>query len=274
MSKKFLTQHLNQVSAHRRSGTEKKLAEQKAILTANPPNFRQSENTALKEQQDRIAQEQLVLKAKQAVVIRENEVYRLQQESATKERIVCEQLKKEKEQVVQQVIALRIEQEIVDKANITLKLEQEQATRDHKAFRESQQNTAKMQEALELERDQLASEERETFAQEREALRIEREAVAKERISLREEQERAVENEEALRERQQNITKMQEALELERERIVKEQQEREQLAKVRAEQEKTKAEINIPVQELLVAEKGVDADDDYYIVPLAGEDNN
>lgn len=115
MSKKFLTEHINQVLTHRRNSAEKKLAEQNALLATNPPNFRQSENTALKEQQDRIAQEQLILKAKQEVTIRENEVYRLEQESASKKRIAQDQLQKEKELVEQQAIDLRIEQEKISR---------------------------------------------------------------------------------------------------------------------------------------------------------------
>ena len=153
MSKQFLTQHLNQVLTHRRNSAEKKLAEQNALLATNPPNFRQSENAALKEQHDRIVvQEQSVLKEKQAVTIRENEVYRLQQESAIKERIVCEQLQKEKEQVAQQVIALRIEQEKISREKIALREEQDAI--EQEAFRERQQ----IREALELEREQLARE--------------------------------------------------------------------------------------------------------------------
>jgi hypothetical protein len=116
MSKKFLTEHINQVLTHRRNSAEKKLAEQNALLATNPPNFRQSENTVLKEQQDRIVvQEQLVLKEKQAVTIRENEVRRLQQESASKKRIAQDQLQKEKELVEQQAIDLRIEQEKISR---------------------------------------------------------------------------------------------------------------------------------------------------------------
>jgi hypothetical protein len=217
MSKKFLTQHINQVFTHRRNSTEKKLTEQNSLLATNPPNFQQSENAALKEQQNRIAQEQLILKAKQAVTIRENEVYRLEQEAATKERMAQEQLRKEKEQVEQQGIVLRIEQEIVEKGKITLKLEQEQIllrikeqeSREQEAFKENQQ----IKEVLELEREQLV-----------------------------------------------RMQRMQ-------------QEEKDQLARARVEQEKIKEEINIPIQKLLVAEIEVN-DEDYYIVPLTGEDNN
>jgi hypothetical protein len=217
MSKKFLTQHINQVFTHRKNSTEKKLDGKNAPITITPPNSQQNENAVLKEQQGRIAQEQLILKAKQAMTIRENAVYRLQQESANKERIVCEQLKKEKEQVEQRLITLRIEQEIVEKGKITLKLEQEQIllrikaqeSREQEAFKENQQ----IKKVLELEREQL---------------------VIMQRVQ---------------------------------------QEERDQLARARVEQEKIKEEINIPIQKLLVAEIEVN-DEDYYIVPLAGEDNN
>jgi hypothetical protein len=217
MSKKFLTEHINQVFTHRRNSAEKKLTEQNSLLATNPPNFQQSENAALKEQQNRIAQEQLILKAKQAVTIRENEVYRLEQEAATKERMAQEQLRKEKEQVEQRLITLRIEQEIVEKGKITLKLEQEQIllrikeqeSREQEAFKENQQ----IKEVLELEREQLV-----------------------------------------------RMQRMQ-------------QEEKDQLARARVEQEKIKEEINIPIQKLLVAEIEVN-DEDYYIVPLTGEDNN
>ena len=238
MSKKFLTEHLNQVFTHRRNSAEKKLTEQNSLLATNPPNFQQSENAALKEQQDRIAQEQLILKAKQAMTIRENEVYRLQQESATKERIVCEQLQKEKEQVAQQVIALRIEQEKISREKIALREEQDAI--EQEAFRERQQ----IREALELEREQLAREK---------MLLIAEQKKAEERIN-ESMQELAVRNEEALREGKQNIDKRQEAVELnlKREKIVTEQQ--------------VQNELEGPVLE--------GEDEDYYFVPLAGEDNN
>jgi len=213
MSKKFLTEHINQVFIHRRNSAEKKLAEQNSLLATNPPNFQQSEIAVLKEQQDRIAQEQLVLKEKQVVTIRENEVYRLEQESATKKRIAQDQLQKEKELVVQQAIALRIEQEHLAREKLALTEEQERVARNEEVFREKQQNMVRTQEAFELERDQLV--------------------------------------------RMQRV----------------QQEERDQLARARVEQEKIKEEINIPIQELLVAEKEVN-NEDYYIVPLAGEDNN
>jgi hypothetical protein len=271
MSKKFLTEHINQVLTHKKNSAEKKLAEQNALLATNPQNVQQTETPSLKEKLDHIVvQEQLVLKEKQAVTIRENEVYRFEQEAATKERMVREQLQKEKEQVEQQVIALRLEQEKIAKEKISLRLEQEQVLLriqeqdaiEQEAFRERQQ----IREALELEREQLAREKMLLIAEQKKAEERINESI----------QELAVRNEEALRERQQNIAKMQEAFELnlERERIAKEQQvqqeERDQLARARVEQERIKEEINIPVQ---IAEHEPE-DEDYYIVPLAGEDNN
>jgi hypothetical protein len=214
MSKQFLTQHLNQVITHRKNSAEKKQAEKNALLATTPPDSRQIENPSLKEKLDHIVvQEQLVLKEKQAVTIRENEVYRLEQEAATKKRIAQDQLQKEKELVEQQAIALRIGQE----------------------------------------------------------------HLAKEKLALTEEQERVARNEEVFREKQQNIARTQEAFELEREQLVRmqriQQEERELITQERREQEEKRAAINIPlpIQEIVELEPG---EEDYYFVPLAGEDNN
>lgn len=253
MSKKFLTEHLNQVFTHRRNSAEKKLAEQNALLATNPPNSQQNENAALKEQQDRIAQEQLILKAKQAMTIRENEVYRLQQESATKKRIAQDQLQKEKELVEQQAAALRIEQEHLAREKSTLRLEreqvllriQEQATRDQEALKAQQEADAKDR----LTREQSQKEKSE---QEQENLRIEREAIDEKQVTLIEER--------------QQITQMRAILELERQELETEKAEQEKILKY---YEIPLGDPNEAPQELL---NDTNEDADYCIVSLAGED--